>query len=143
LRDLIAGQDLRQKALLLLGGPVLDEQRTDHAQAEGGELRRVGANHLFAEDEAARDVPPGSAVLLGPVRCDPALAVQDLVPLRRFVLVEDAAVVRLPFHGGGHGLLQPLSHLLAECDLLRGKGHVHGGLRAGDSVEFPSYPRVR
>ena len=124
--DLFAGEDLRQEALLLGVGAELDEERADHEEAE--RARACGAPASSSSSVRMKryvDVEPGPAVLDRPVRRDPALAGQDLVPLHDLVVLEVAVDFRLRAELGGHRRFDPGAHFVSERALLSGERQVH------------------
>src|SRR5207344_1174611 len=89
---LFAAEDLRQIPLLLRVVAELDDQRADHRQTERREHRRATALELLTEDEALRGIPARAAHFLRPVRRDPALLRERLMPLHHLVHLEVAVV---------------------------------------------------
>src|SRR5690606_35995653 len=88
-----ANDDAREEALLLLVGAEADDERTDHVEAEGRELRGAGERELLGEDEAARGVELRAAHALREVRRRPALLVEDAVPLHHLGVGEGGAAL--------------------------------------------------
>src|SRR5690606_26791128 len=122
---LLTAVDLRQEAPLLRLDSELDHQQVDHAQPEGAELPGPGVIELLAEDEARRGIPAGAAVLLGPVRRDPSLRVEDAVPLHDLVHGEVAVDRGLRGQVRRERFGDPAPHFLAERLLGGGEGQVH------------------
>ena len=83
----LAGNDARQKVILLCGSCEAHEHRGDHAQRERDLWRRAGRRTLFVEDVLLDDAPIGTAVAPRPHAGAPAAAVEDLLPAHEVVFV--------------------------------------------------------
>src|SRR6185369_4917675 len=138
--DLFAGEDFRQKALLLLVGSELDDQRSDHGQAERRERRRVRARQLLAENVALFDDPAAATDFLRPVRRSPSLLVKNPVPAQRVFVLVVAAVLGLVPQLERHGFGDETPDFVAKRDLLWREGHVHGKATSGDSARISCKP---
>ena len=142
-RDL-AGEDVADVLLLLLLGAVDEHRGAEQHHAGAADGGRLGAGHLLVEDHLLHRGEAGAAVLLGPVRGDPAVLGEGVGPLLRgdlHVLVGVLAV-RVPreeaLEGGllagldaaavefGQPLLDEGRDLVAECGLLGVVVPVHG-----------------
>src|SRR5207244_5549024 len=119
--ELVGGLDLRQEPALLLLGAVREQRRREQALAEeahaGG---RVGLGVLLAEDDLLGEARVPTAVLLGPVEPDPAVASEQLLPLDAQL---PRGLVRRPAAAAELGELtdevvgQPRAPLVAKCGL--------------------------
>src|SRR5260370_10062274 len=79
--DLLCGEQGRQAALLLVFGPVGDNERPAHAQPDHVDgFGRLGDDHLVVEDELLHEALAAAAELLGPGDADIARVVQLLLP---------------------------------------------------------------
>src|SRR5439155_7118191 len=82
---LLAGQDLREKALLLLLRAVVDERRADERRphADVDHARRPDARVLLGEEQLLERRRAAAAVLARPVQARPAALVQAALPPAR------------------------------------------------------------
>ncbi|MCY1523065.1 hypothetical protein D9M68_579480 [compost metagenome] len=119
---MLAAEDARQKALLLFGRAVLDEQRADHHDALVGRARHAVLLQLLdPRDELVRR-QAHAAVRLRPGRRDPALRREREVPLANLA---PARAVRQVAQLRRITLLQKAAHHAAELGL--GHGGPVGG----------------
>src|SRR5262249_36855991 len=84
----LAGEDARQKLLLLPVAAEGVDDRADHGDAERERWQRTRPSGLLLEDEPAGDRPAGAAIFPGPERRDPALLVQDAMPKQHLLLAQ-------------------------------------------------------
>ena len=120
--DLIAGDDRREVAvLLLLGAPGHDrrtrEQQSEHVRRQ----RRTGASELLEEDRRLRQRRAATAVLTRPVHRGPAATGQATLEVTAPAVVG----VLLGRRVAGRVLAQPAAELLTELELLLVEGQVH------------------
>ena len=85
------------------------------------------ARRLHLEDVALDRVPAGAAPFRGPVAAEPALLVQDAVPLLDVLLGQPLAGGDLVGQPLGQLVLQELAHLVAKRLLLVREAQVHLG----------------
>jgi len=149
---MLAAEDARQEALLLLRRAVLDQQRPDHHDALVGRARHAVLLQLLDPcDELVRG-QPHAAVRLRPCRRDPALCREREVPLAHLApartVREVAQLLRI-------SLLQEGAHHAAEVGLGHGgpvggarklavpPGHAGRGLRIARQHGMPALMRAR
>src|SRR6516165_2315897 len=108
---------------LLGGGPELHEDGADMIEALNRQMRRADARHLLGHDELLVERGAHPAVLLGPVRRDPAFARERVIPGHQFRgrRTRDA----VPKRGRKIGF-QPCPHLHAELGFDGGVTTEHG-----------------
>src|SRR6516165_8147409 len=75
-----ARNDGRQMLRLLCGGPELHEDGADMIETLSRQMRRADARHLLGHDELFVERGAHSAILLRPVRRDPAFARERAIP---------------------------------------------------------------
>ena len=86
--DLLAGQQRREIALLLLVAAPGDDRRAGHAEPDAADVvRRTDSRGLLEEDALERVRRPAAAVLLRPGQADVAGVVQRAAPRPGFCLV--------------------------------------------------------
>ncbi|MCY1409471.1 hypothetical protein D9M71_248220 [compost metagenome] len=114
----LAAEDARQEARLLLRSAELDDHRRHHLHAEGNHTRRTGGSALLLEDVLLHDVPASAAIFRRPARGEPAALVErahplDLIFLAQALALQDAAgVLHRQF------IAQEGSNFVAEGELL-------------------------
>ncbi len=120
-----AVEDARQPVALLRLIAVLDQHRSQHADAERHDARRVRQRALILEYEFFDGAPAGAAELARPVVGQPATLIQDGVPLLHVGLGQVFAVG--DFVGQALGQLggQEGAHFAAELFFFRGEIWVH------------------
>ncbi len=119
--------DRRQEFLFLLVRAELHDDGRAHAYAHGTHAWRPGERHLHLVDVFLRLVPARAAMLHRPVRNEPALVGQLLLPRLLVRLVERAVL------GERHALLQvvriilrdPGADFVAEFQFLGGEFQIH------------------
>jgi hypothetical protein len=110
---------------LLLIRAVEDESRADHGDAEAAAGRGTVERHLLVVDELLTGGHAGAAVLLRPVRGEPAVSGELLLPLldkgQTIRLIGIAELLHLVGAAPALGqvLLDETAHLGAECRLFR------------------------
>src|SRR5690606_38643859 len=112
--DHLAAQDLREKPLLLLLGPVDDERGAGEAHGDAERPRRASFSELAVEDELLHDGHAGTAVLLWPGGGNPLPLRELLHELAAAFLGEGVGRTALTFR---RRLGDKAAHLLAECGL--------------------------
>ena len=124
--DMLAGQDLRQEALLLRLGAVLDQQRAEHDDAVVVGAGDAVALVFLGEDDLLGRRQAEPAIFLRPARAEPALLGQRHVPglvlgpvqaLRRV-----AQILRVV-------LVQEGAHHVAEMLVVQASSSAGGGMR--------------
>src|SRR5690606_8918486 len=123
--DLLARQHRRQETPLLLLRAVADQHRAAHHDAEWNDARRPGQRQLLVEDVFLRQGPAGTAIFLRPVRRDPALAIENLVPADEIITVERDPIVDLVFEARRQFVAEELPHLFAECTVTGIESEIH------------------
>ncbi len=127
--DLLAGEDLLEVALLLGVGPVGDDRRAGHAEAEDVERRRRPVkDQLLVEEELLHPREPAAPELLGPREAQepglvklPLPVPAELVQLGPRHVAHDRARRPVRRQVGR----EPGSHLGAKGLLLGGEPEVH------------------
>ena len=135
----LAGEDPRQKFLLLRFVAERIDDRADHGDAERQWRQRPGTGRLLFEDEALRDRPAGATIFLRPQRRDPAFLVEDAMPQQHLLLgqiglgVGNAHFLRIVFRDEG-------THLVAKRGILAGKAEFHRDAPATTSRRTGVFP---
>ena len=78
--DMLTGQNLRQEALLLFAGAVIDQERPDHDNAMVIGARAAMAFHFFGEDDLLCRRKPKPTKFTRPAGAEPALLGQLEIP---------------------------------------------------------------
>src|SRR5690606_19478110 len=132
----IAGENVRQEALLLFFAAVGVDHRRDHLHAEGHDFQHVLLGAFVGPDVLLCRGPAGAAVLDRPVGCGPALFIQNLLPLDPIFLFDMQAVFDFLLNMLGVLFFQKLPHFLLEGQFFFGKINVHVATPASDNREF-------
>src|SRR5690606_26833957 len=103
--------------------------RAAHRDAEHDQTRRGGEVGFLVVDVFLRNRPAGAAMLLRPVRRDPALLVQGLVPVHDLVARTADALCHLLRDALGQLFLQEGANLLAEGVVFGPELEIHVSLR--------------
>ena len=136
-------ENARQVVALLPRAAELHDHRRHHAQAERYEARGAGGGAFLVEEVLLDGGPARAAVLDRPVRGDPALRVEDLLPADVVVLDHAPMVQDLRADVARKLGAYERAHLRAERLLFRGVLEVHRVCLAGRDVILPRGSALR
>src|SRR6058998_2863948 len=139
--DLFAGEDLGRIPLLLLLGPVGDDRRPGHADAEDvQDLRRLGQRHLLVEDQLLHEGEATPAVLLGPRQSDEPRVVERALPVAKKLIRLGSRNLRAGHDATGpvtrNVLFEPRADLLAKRVLFGSEREVQNRLLEGETDQL-------
>ena len=124
--DLLRGEDRLEIARLLLLGPVRDDRRPGHAEADHADVRRrLCACHLLEEDRVVRVRRSAPAVLLRPGEPRVARIVQRAAPCAHRVAFEPSRSAAVALELLGKVLVDPGAELAPERSFLGGVPQIH------------------
>ena len=119
----LAGEDFRQVLVFLRLRAESHQHRPAHIQAKAGKPRRTGEPRLLIEDITMHGVPFAAAILFRPVRCDPALFVEDFMPTHIVVFLDLHARQMLFGNILWQVLVDESTDFLAEFFFFRAENH--------------------